>query len=149
MTISLAATPEAIRLAYPVMRELRPHLADEGEFVQRVLRQQAQGYHLAVLAEGGTSEKIIAAAGYRFLENLSWGPFLFVDDLVTLASHHGQGAGSALLRWLMGEARRHGCAEVHLESGVQRFPAHRFYLSHGFRITCHHFAHDLTGSGKW
>lgn len=148
MTISPATTPEAIRRAYPVMRELRPHLADEAAFVQRVLRQQAQGYHLATLAED-TSEEIIAAAGYRFLENLSWGPFLFVDDLVTRSTHHGQGTGSALLRWLLNEARRHGCAEVHLESGVQRFPAHRFYLSHGFRITCHHFAHDLGGTGKW
>ena len=30
-----------------------------------------------------------------------------------------------------------------LDSGVQRFPAHRFYLGQGMAITAHHFALDV------
>jgi hypothetical protein len=33
-----------------------------------------------------------------------------------------------------------GCGELHLDSGVQRFGAHRVYLKNGFDITSHHFA---------
>jgi hypothetical protein len=32
---------------------------------------------------------------------------------------------------------------LHLDSGVQRFAAHRFYLARRMDITCHHFALKL------
>lgn len=36
--------------------------------------------------------------------------------------------------------RQHGEGyELHLDSGVQRYGAHRFYLRHGMDITSHHF----------
>jgi GNAT superfamily N-acetyltransferase len=120
--VCLAMSDEDLMLCFPVMRELRPHL-DEAGFLVRVRMQEGMGY--------------------RVMENLAWGRFLFVDDLVTASAHRGTGAGSVLFDWLVAEARREGCAQVHLESGVQRFGAHRFYLHKGMDITCHHFALDL------
>jgi hypothetical protein len=43
------------------------------------------------------------------------------------------------MQWLMGQAQQAGCAQIHLDSGVQRFAAHGFYLRHRFSITSHHF----------
>jgi hypothetical protein len=37
------------------------------------------------------------------------------------------------------EARREGCRALHLDSGVQRFAAHRFYLGKRMEITSRHF----------
>ena len=87
--------------------------------------------------------KVVAAAGFRLLENLAWGRFLYVDDLVTDAAHRSQGHGDALMNWLMAHARAAGCAELHLDSGVERFGAHRFYLARRMDITSHHFAMKL------
>lgn len=64
--------------------------------------------------------------------------------LVTRAADHGAGYGSALFDWLTNEARSAGCAQLHLDSGVQRFGAHRFYLHKGLDITSHHFAVQLS-----
>jgi hypothetical protein len=40
---------------------------------------------------------------------------------------------------LVAEARAAGCGELHLDSGVQRFAAHRFYLRERMEIMAHHF----------
>jgi len=137
--IRLAQTREEIARCFPVMVELRPHLEAEG-FVEQVLRQQRDGYLLAYLEDAGEPR---ACAGYRLSESLSWGRFMYVDDLVTASSARSKGCGGELLDWLVAEAREQGCAQFHLDSGVQRFGAHRFYLMKRMDIIAHHFALKL------
>ncbi len=136
-SIHLAAERAAVLRCHPVMRELRPHLVDPEVFAAQVARQQGQGYQLAYLEAGG---EVRCVTGYRLLENLHAGKFIYVDDLVTRAADHGAGFGSQLFDWVLGQAREAGCAALHLDSGVQRFGAHRFYLGKGMDITSHHFA---------
>jgi GNAT superfamily N-acetyltransferase len=138
-TIRLAEDPAAIARCFPVMQALRPHLVAE-DFVARVERQRAGGYHLAFLESGG---EVRACAGFRVLENLAWGLFLYVDDLVAAPDARSLGHGGRLFDWLVEHARSQGCAELHLDSGVQRFGAHRFYLDQRMEITSHHFALKL------
>lgn len=133
--IHLAETDAQILACFPVMQTLRPSLERDG-FVARVRRQQANGYRLAWREAAGLP---VAAAGFRIGENLAWGRHLYVDDLVTLATHRSQGHGAALLAWLFRQAAAQGCAELHLDSGLQRTEAHRFYRREGMEITSHHF----------
>lgn len=139
MNIRLAETDVDLELAFPVVQELRPHL-DAEAFRAAVRRQQAQGYHLAMLV---ADSEVRSVAGYRVFETLAWGRVLYVDDLVTRQADKGTGYGSRLFDWLIAEARRQGCAGLHLDSGVQRYGAHRFYLHKGLDITSHHFALKL------
>src|ERR1700730_5046578 len=118
------------------MHELRTHIANEEEFVTRVLRQQKEGYLLAFVESDG---EICAVAGYRFLESLFSGKNLYVDDLVTRESDRSLGFGGQLLDWLITQAREHGCENLELDSGVQRFDAHRFYFSKRMSISSYHF----------
>ena len=101
-----------------------------------------QGYQLLAGSVGG---RVVAVAGFRLIEMLAWGKGLYVDDLVTDSSQRSRGYGEALMRWLIDHARQHGCEELHLDSGVQRFDAHRFYLAQRMKISSHHFALDLRG----
>jgi GNAT superfamily N-acetyltransferase len=121
------------------MVQLRPHLllADFGDQVQR---QRENGYRLLCAEDAGI---VVGVAGYRLLENLAWGRFLYVDDLVADEAWRSHGVGAALLDFLVNIARESGCAELHLDSGVQRFGAHRFYLAQRMDITSHHFAMKL------
>ncbi|HWY41655.1 MAG TPA: GNAT family N-acetyltransferase [Chthoniobacterales bacterium] len=134
--IAIAGTPEELHRCYPVMRELRTHLPDEKKFLERVARQKKQGYQLAFLESDG---EIRAVAGYRFLDSLFSGRNLYVDDLVTRDSDRSHGYGGQLLDWLIGEARSNNCETLELDSGVQRFDAHRFYFSKRMSISSYHF----------
>ena len=140
LTIAIAETPAAIGRCYEVMRELRTHIATEEEFVERVQRQQREGYLLAYLE---AADEIRAAAGYRYMEFLFHGKFMYVDDLVTRAADRSGGFGGKLFDWLVQQARERGCTHLDLDSGVQRFDAHRFYLMKRMKIASHHFSLPL------
>ena len=142
--IFLAEEDREIRDCYPVMAELRPHVGEE-EFLPRVRRQsQTDGYKMAYLFDG----EVKAVAGFRVSECLAWGRFLWVDDLVVRGGERSKGYGGTLFDWLVEYAREQGCAQLHLDSRVQRFDAHRFYLNKRMIIECHHFSLDLTARAR-
>jgi GNAT superfamily N-acetyltransferase len=137
--IFLAQDEQTIRSCYPVMAELRPHVQPD-EFVARVRRQaELAGYQLAYLLAGDVK----AVAGFRISECLAWGKFLYVADLVAKSDERSKGYGGALFDWLVAYARTEQCDQFHLDSGVQRFAAHRFYLTKRMLIEAHHFGLKL------
>ncbi len=123
------------------MRELRPHLKDEAEFVARARRQmESDHWRLAYVEDGGT---VVACTGYRFQEFLHSGKTLYVDDLVTAEAQRSKGHGEMLLDFLKGQAREQGCQTFSLDSGTQRTGAHKFYFREGLVVTSFHFAQKL------
>lgn len=130
-------------LGYAAMRELRPNLSSLEEFETRVHQQRVQGYRL--VASLDSSGNLAAVLGFRVLQSLSRGRFLYVDDLSTMPSARRQGHAGALLAWVEAEAHRCGCTQVRLDSGTQRHGAHRRYLSTGYTISALHFTKPLPG----
>lgn len=130
--------------AVAALLELRPQRGPAETLQRWLCEQRAAGLRLAGSFEDGHDDAA-AVAGFRTGENLAWGRFLYVDDLVTRESLRGRGHGAAVMRWLDAEARRHGCDELHLDSGTvpQRHDAHALYFRHGLRITAHHFVKAL------
>jgi len=139
--IDVAKTPDEIARCFDCMRELRTHLSSAEEFAERVQRQEQEGFRLAYLE---SENEVRAVAGYRIYDLLFSGRTLYVDDLVTLAKDRSRGFGGQLIDWLIEEARREKCQALTLDSGVQRFDAHRFYLMKRMKITAHHFTLDLS-----
>jgi GNAT superfamily N-acetyltransferase len=136
-----AITDADIARVCRVMRELRPHIASEREFLERTRRQQTQsGWRLICAEDNGTP---VAAAGFRISEWLAWGKALYVDDLICLESHRGKGFAEALMHWMEDLARKEGCGEFHLDTGTHRLPAHRFYHRLKLGITSFHFQKKL------
>jgi GNAT superfamily N-acetyltransferase len=136
MRVALAKKDHEIQNCYPVMAELRPHVQPD-EFLLRVKRQaEIAGYQLAYVLD----EEVKAVAGFRISECLAWGKFLYVDDLVSKSDERSKGYGGALLDWLIEYAKEENCDQFHLDSGVQRFAAHRFYLNKRMFIEAHHFS---------
>lgn len=138
-----AATEAEIRACHPVMVQLRPHL-DESAFLAQVQRQRMQGYQL--VAGIDDTGQVIVVAGYVLGEKLGWGRHLYVDDLVTAADRRSSGAGAAMLDWLRARALEAGCAGLHLDSGVRRVDAHRFYDRAGLGRSALHFSMDLAST---
>lgn len=139
LTVSFAEDEAAIRACWPVMAQLRTHL-DEAAFLERVQRQRLAGYRLAA---GHVGDRVAVVAGFVLGEKLAWGRHLYVDDLVTDAGARSLGVGRAMMGWLKRHARDAGCASLHLDSGIQRVDAHRFYEREDLVGTSVHFAIDL------
>jgi len=139
-TVRIMREDAEIARTFDAMKELRTHLVRE-EYVALVRRMMREhGFVVAAVLEGG---QVTAVAGYHYGESLSWGRYLYVDDLVTPEALRSAGHGHLLMDWLKEEGRRQGCRQLHLDSGVQRHAAHRFYLRERMDISCFHFAVPL------
>lgn len=139
--VRLAETDEDIRRCFDVMRQLRPHLTDADDLVERARRQIGDaGWHLAYTEHDGN---VAACAGFRVHEWLVSGRVLYVDDLVTDAKLRSGGHGKALLDWLKTLARLENCTQLRLDSGTHRRHAHKFYFREGLTIQAFHFEVDL------
>lgn len=132
------------RRASAALLELRPNHGSLEAISARIDAQRATGYRVAA-AFDGDEEDAAAVAGFRVGENLAWGRFLYVDDLITRAAARGRGHADAVMGLVAEIAAREGCGELHLDSGVgpDRQDAHRFYFRHGMRINSYHFARGL------
>ena len=134
--IEEARSDEDILASFEVMRQLRPDIA-AGDYLPTVRRMMAEGYRLA--ASRDRDGIVRGVAGFRCFGMLYAGRILYVDDLVTDEASRSQGHGKALLDWLKAEAISAGCAQLHLDSGVQREKAHRFYFREGMGVNAYHF----------
>ena len=138
-TIIEIGTKAQIRACFPAMVQLRPHLTQD-RFVEQVERMRRGGYQMLAVAE---EDVIRALAGYRIGEMLAYGRFLYVDDLITDESGRSRGFGALLFDRLKSIAHNEKCVALHLDSGVQRTGAHRFYFREGMHILSYHFSMQL------
>lgn len=123
----------------PVLSQLRPHLTAAS--LATVYREgHPQGLRFSAAYRDGAC---VGAAGWRIVASTMALRKLYVDDLVTAESARSTGVGHALMQYLEQRAREAGPCLLDLDSGVQRFDAHRFYLRERMAITSHHFARAI------
>ncbi len=143
ISIIKALTDEQILTTRAVMLQLRPSIATDAYLPTVKRMMQSDGYQLAAVLD---QDVVKAVAGYRFMEMLYCGRVMYVDDLNT--DHHARSAGfgKLLMDWLKNEAVACGCAELHLDSGLQREQTHRFYFRERLTVSAFHFRVALVPS---
>ncbi|MEO1428437.1 MAG: GNAT family N-acetyltransferase [Cyanobacteria bacterium J06633_8] len=139
MLVNLAESDAQILDCFPTVFQLRPHLKKEN-FVEKVRRQQQDGYQLAFIK---VDNQVVAVAGFFISESLRYGRFLYVYDLVVDENVRSKGYGKHIFEWLVDYAKSKGCKVLRLDSGVQRFDAHRFYFRQRMKIASYHFSLSL------
>ena len=121
---------------WPVISQLRPHLK-EADYRAMVARMRlSDGFRVFAASRDGD---VVGVAGVRPMELLYCGRILQIDDLVVSETERSGGVGKALLDHVRAEARVLGRTEVHLDSGMFRHDAHRFYDREGFERLGIHF----------
>lgn len=135
-----AHTDDEVRACFTVMQQLRPHLSSEHDFVERVGRMRAENYHLLAVWQG---ESVIALAGYRQQENLLYGRFLYVDDLVVSQGNRREQWGARLLDELDNVAVASGCQVLVLDTALANAQAQRFYFRQGLLTSAMRFSKAL------
>lgn len=139
----LTETPE-LRDAFVLMRALRPHLVDSTAFTDQMARQFLQRYQLL---GAWLDTELIGLIGFRTLENLLYGQFIYVDDLVVAESQRQNGIGAELLDAVRREATNTGCAHLVLDTGLHMPLAQRFYYREGLLAKGMHFVQPLQKEG--
>lgn len=135
MEVHIAKTQQELERAATVLVQLRPAF-NIASLCEQIIQQQKQGYQVAFVELDG---RVVCVVGFTVNLKLACGKSIYVDDLVTDSDTRSVGAGKHMIEWLKTYAKNEGCREIHLDSGVQRYGAHRFYLREGFNITSHHF----------
>lgn len=131
--------------SFSVMQELRPHLSDRAAYAEQIARQRTQGYRLLAAWRDGA---IVGLAGYRLQDNLLYGRFIYVDDLVVTASLHRARLGERLLRAARQQAVALGCRHFVLDTGLHMALAQRFYFRQGLLAKGLHFVEPLIQETK-
>lgn len=139
MLVNLAESDEQILECFSTMFQLRPHLKKEN-FVEQVRRQEKDGYQLAFIK---VENQVVAVAGFFISESLRYGLFLYVYDLVVDENVRSKGYGKDIFDWLINYGKSKDCNVLRLDSGVQRFDAHRFYFRQNMKIASYHFSLSL------
>jgi GNAT superfamily N-acetyltransferase len=138
--VKIMRSDSEILSTFSTFKQLRPHLTED-KFIRKIRRlQDNYGFNLVAVIE---NDEVNAAAGYRITESLAWGNYFYVDDLITDEKSRRKGYAKVLWDWLISQAKENDCEQFHLDSGVHRHDAHRFYLKGGLDITCHHFQMSL------
>ena len=131
-------SPEGLRMAEAVHRQLRPHLPPN--YAGKMAAVFANGGRMAIVVENNTA---VSVAVWRLIENTADGRRVYVDDLVSDEQRRSQGSGKLLLDWLESQAVALGCDALTLDSGVQRHRAHRFYFREGMHVSSYCFRKAL------
>ena len=130
---------EQIKLCYPALKELRPHL-EERTYMDRMQLMLNEGVKVLAILDQGVSPCV---ACFRVNYYLFRGKNLYIDDLVTLPQSRGRGYAGKMLDFIKEYAISINCDTMHLDSGPSRNDAHRLYLNKGFIISSHHFSMNL------
>jgi GNAT superfamily N-acetyltransferase len=134
-------TEAELDASFSVMKQLRPHLTERAAYVAQIARQRTQGYRLLAAWRDGV---IVGLSGYRLQDNLIYGRFVYVDDLVVTASLHRSGIGESLLQATRQEAVALDCRHFVLDTGLHMALAQRFYFRQGLLARGMHFVEPLT-----
>ncbi|MFJ3486774.1 GNAT family N-acetyltransferase [Pseudomonas sp. NPDC090202] len=141
LTLQELTTPEDLHSAFNVMKQLRPALSSAAGFVEQITRQHHDGYRLFGAVQGG---RVLGLIGFRPLENLLYGRFIYVDDLVVDESARHLGLGAQLLDSVRSQATEAGCAHLVLDTGLHMPLAQRFYFREGLLAKGMHFVQPLS-----
>ena len=105
-----------------------------------VTRAPAHGIRITRAVKG----KVVGRAFLYILWNgLHDRPFGFMEDVFVEPEHRGSNVGTALVKRVIAEAKRHGCYKLVATSRHSREKVHALYLKLGFKDHGKEFRIDL------
>ncbi len=116
---------------YPVMKELRKDLLFEDYMTICKNAHGADGYEIVAIE---SDKKVLAVMGYRVLHDFVHGKHLYIDDLVSTATHRSQGLGAKFLKYAEDLAKELGCKGLRLCTGIENEQGKKFYERHDWKL---------------
>ncbi|MDN3596777.1 GNAT family N-acetyltransferase [Zunongwangia endophytica] len=103
------------------------------ERFEQMLKQNYQCFGIFM------DSKIIGVFGLWEMTRHYAGKIYEVDHIVIAEAHRGQGIGEKLFSFIDDLAKKNNAATVELNTYVENFKSHKFYMNQGYVIRGYHF----------
>jgi len=119
----------------PLLCELYPSIAQE-VLLQRVYKVIVTDWQCEILKE---EEEIIALSGYRIMDRLCYGKFMYIDHFIVDQAYRDSSTSAHILDHLIEIAKAEDCESIILDTFVTNSKAQRLWLNNDFNIVGFHF----------
>jgi GNAT superfamily N-acetyltransferase len=124
----------------PLIMELSEYQTEEQVLKERMLEMFDQNYEcFGVYKE----EEIIGVFGLWFMTRHYAGKSCEPDHVFILPKYQNMGLGEQVFKFIFEYSKEKGCETSELNSYVQNFKSHKFYMNHGYVIKGYHFLKKL------
>jgi len=129
--IVIMRSQSELEQAYPLMKELRPHITLQNFLDTYYQSHKTTGYEIAALKH---DNQILAIMGYRILYDYVHGKHCYIDDLVSSEKQRSKGYGAQLLQYAEQFAQDNGCTGLRLCTGIENERGKKFYEKNGWNL---------------
>lgn len=139
MEILIAKNDDEILQCFDIMKQLVNSI-NKNNFLLQVKRKYEMGYRLVFLK---INNEVVSIIGTRIYEYFGCGKFLIIDDFITDKDKRGKGYGKKIFNWVKKFVKENQCSQIQLDSSIELYKAHKFYMNMGMNISHHHFSITL------
>jgi hypothetical protein len=124
----------------PFVMELGEYQTDEALLIARFEEMLTQNYECFGVY---FKDEIIGVFGLWFMTRHYAGKSCETDHIYIKSEYQNRGFGKEIFEFIFRYSREKGCEASELNSYVQNFRSHKFYMNHGFIIKGYHFLKKL------
>lgn len=129
-----------LHMVLPLIMELSEYQTEEMILKERMLEMFDQNYECFGIFKG---EELIGVFGLWFMTRHYAGKSCEPDHVFILPKYQNKGLGEQVFNFIFEYAKEKGCETSELNSYVQNFKSHKFYMNHGYVIKGYHFLKKL------
>ncbi|MGM0392542.1 MAG: GNAT family N-acetyltransferase [Bacteroidota bacterium] len=129
-----------LHLVIPFVMELGDFQTDEVLLKARFREMFDQNYECFGVYLG---EELIGVFGLWFMTRHYAGKSCEPDHVFIKSKYQNRGFGKQIFEFIFDYSRKKGCETSELNSYVQNFKSHKFYMNHGYVIKGYHFLKKL------
>ena len=124
----------------PLIMELSEYQTEEQLLKERMTEMFDQNYECFGIYK---DEEIIGVFGLWFMTRHYAGKSCEPDHVFILPKYQNKGLGEQVFNFIFEYSKEKGCETSELNSYVQNFKSHKFYMNHGYVIKGYHFLKKL------
>lgn len=132
-------TLEEMFAVFDVLAHMYPNMS-RPEYEAILPERVETGYRMLGVFDG---EKCICSAGFWISYRFYCGKFIQLDNMVTLPDARSKGVGKLVVDFIKNTGKSDGCKKVLVDTYVENFSAHRFFLREGFIIRGYHLNFEI------
>lgn len=143
LTIREARSDADYHSAYPLIRQLFPHL-DMQTYARRVFVARATGYRMFM---GEVDGDAVGVIGIISNHNIHDGFVTYIEHVVVDENYRGKGYGSQLISFTEQRALEEGCKLIELDTDLGHDKAEKLYEKSGYKQSGHYYYKELEKGG--
>ncbi|MCB7481431.1 GNAT family N-acetyltransferase [Christiangramia sediminis] len=131
---------EDFNLVLPFLKKLHEQPPNDGLLKERLLEMFDQNYECFGIYK---ADEMIGVFGLWFMTRHYAGRACEVDHIYIEDPYQRKGVGKALMEFIHQFAESKGCETMELNTYVENFGSHKFYMNLGYIIRGYHFLKKL------